>query len=224
MQRLWQAVRTKAGKLFSAVEELIWPRGFQCLCCEKQSYGESLCADCRKSLEDLRLKDLNGDIRSAWKYAGCAKHLVSSLKFSCSADCAQVLAAGIADVISHMRLPADTTLTWVTMPEQRRRERGIDHGMELCRCVSQITGMEMRQLLQRAGKVKTQRGLNKVQRSINLNRSFSCCDRISGSVLVVDDVLTTGATICACREVLIAAGADHVYAVTATSAELKSKQ
>lgn len=217
---LWTVSRRAVGKAFSAVEELVWPRGFQCLCCDKRSYGESLCRDCRQNLNDLRLQNERGDVRSAWKYADTARKLVTELKYNCSGDCAAVLAEGMADVIRQMQLPDDTALTWVPMPKRRKRDRGIDHGQELCRCVAAAAGMEIRPLLERHGNARTQRGLSKEKRLTNLKDGFLCNERITGSVLLVDDVLTTGATIWACVDALMSSGAMRVYAVTATRAML----
>lgn len=222
LQRIKSASAKTVRRAISAVEDLIWPSGFQCLCCEKPSHGESLCPACRKSLNELRQKNETGDVRSVWKYAGSAKKLVTELKFNCSANCADVLAAGMADVIRQMAVPSNAVLTWVTMPKKRKGDRGIDHGMELCRRVSEMTGLRMCQLLERKGAAQTQRGLNKEQRMINLRRVFTCSCEITGSVLLADDVLTTGATIRACKEALLEAGAERVYAVTATSAEIKA--
>lgn len=223
MRRMWQALGKQGREAVCAVEELIWPRGFQCLCCDKRSYGESLCSVCRKNLNELRERSGTGDLRSVWKYAGSAKQLVTRLKFGCNGDCAEVLASGMAEVIRQMQIPADAVLTWVTMPKKRRLDRGIDHGMELCRCISEQTGMEVRQLLVRNGRVKTQRGLNKEKRLTNLRRTFSCAEKIDGSVLLVDDVLTTGATVRACTEALLESGAERVYVVTATRTEMMGK-
>ena len=220
LSRALSAVSNAARRTAAAVESLVWPKGCQCLCCERLSYGKSLCTECQKNLNDLRLKHESGDLRSAWKYAGSAKALVTALKYNCNGDCAPVLAEGIADVIRHMPLPPDTILTWVTMPKKRMRDRGIDHGQELCRCVSRITGISMRQLLQRSAGSKTQRGLNKEQRLQNLQSAFTCKEPISGAVLLVDDVLTTGTTIRVCTQALLEGGASHVYTVTATKAEM----
>lgn len=215
---LWTVSGRAVRKTANAVEDLVWPRGFQCLCCDRRSYGESLCRDCRQNLNDLRLQNEHGDVRSAWKYADSARKLVTELKYNCSGDCAAVLAEGMADVIRQMKLPDDTVLTWVPMPKRRRRDRGIDHGQELCRCVAAAAGMEMRPLLERKGAARTQRGLSKEKRLTNLKDGFLCSERIAGSVLLVDDVLTTGATIWACVDALMSSGATRVYAVTATRA------
>ena len=67
----------------------------------------------------------------------------------------------------------------------------------------------------------TQRGLNREKRILNVRNAFEPAvseGEMPRSVLLVDDVLTTGATLRACEKALRAAGAERIRAVTATAA------
>jgi len=211
-------------RLIALLEELIWPRGLKCLCCDDLSEGELLCPSCKKALTAMRLKQedvADGDCRAVYRYEGAAKQLVLLLKEECTADAARPLAQGMAEVIREMKLPSDTVLTWVTMPDMRRKKRGIDHGKTLCEAVGQEVQIPVRQLLTRTGKLHTQRGLKREARLKNLAGTIACVERITSPVLLIDDVMTTGATASACTEALLAAGAPRVYVLTATQAMLK---
>ena len=213
-------------KWLSGVADVFWPRGLKCLCCDTMSEGEALCSTCRKALQAMRLapEDAGADgIRSVFRHDGVAKELVLLLKLECLADAALVLAQPIAEEIQHMNLPLNTVLTWVAMPEARRKERGIDHGRIHCETVGQLSGFPIRPLLKRTGKVHTQRGLGREARLRNLNGTFLCEDRLLSPVLLIDDVMTTGATTSACASVLMEAGASRVYVLTATRAMLASR-
>lgn len=209
----------KLVKLMNRLEDILWPRGMQCLCCDELSGGEWLCPTCQKALAVMRLApgdEENECVRSVYWYEGAAKTLVKRLKDQGNADAACVLADGMTDTLRTMALPPDAVLTWVTMPARRRRERWIDHGRTLCEEVARRTGWPARQLLERRGNLHTQRGLNRSERLRNLSGSIVCPERVTMPVILVDDVLTTGATVAACAEALRAAGAPQVYAVTAT--------
>lgn len=160
--------------------------------------------------------DGEGSIRSAYRYEGVAKELVLRLKEEGLSDAATVLAKRMAEAIREMHITDGAVLTWVTMPKLRLRKRWIDHGRQLCEEVARQTGMPTRQLLNRRGNLHTQRGLGREARLRNLTGSFVCNESVTMPVVLVDDVLTTGATVTAVSEALMAAGAPCVYAVTAT--------
>lgn len=206
-------------KLGQILTDIFWPRGFECLCCDDLIDGGILCPDCREELAAVRIEEHEqGSVRSAYRYDGLAKELVIKLKMECAEDAAEVLAIAMAEEIGRMNLPADTVLTWVTMPKRRLRERGIDHGRTLCEAVSRLCGLEVRQLLERRGHFHTQRGLNQEARQKNLIGTVVCKNRVDHSVLLIDDVTTTGATAEVCAQALLAAGAPQVAVLTATRA------
>ena len=214
-------------RLAALLDDLIAPRGVKCYCCENSSEGDSLCPDCQRALKVLRLRGREaacGAVYSAYRYDGVPRQLVLSLKYEGLAGAAEVLAQGMKDMLPAMNLPKDTILTWVTMPERRRRERAIDHGYELCRALSELSGLPMQRLLERKGRTRTQRGLSREKRLRNLSGAFSCDVQLSGTVLLVDDVMTTGTTATVCTEALIKAGAAQVYVITATKATIAAER
>lgn len=206
-------------KLKEVLEDVFWPRGIACLCCNELIDGGILCTNCQDALNAMRVKSHEqGDIRSTYYYDGMAKELVVMLKFECVEDAAQVLAEAMVEEIRCMNLPDDTVITWVTMPKKRLRERGIDHGRTLCEAVSKLCGLEVRRLLMRQGRFCTQRGLSQEARLKNLNGTIICTEKVDVPVLLIDDVTTTGATASVCADALLAAGAPRVEVLTATRA------
>jgi len=155
-------------------------------------------------------------MRSAYWYADVAKDLVTSLKFDAMEDAASALTPAMVEAAQDMQLPPGTIVTWVTMPHRRLLERGIDHGRCLASAVAQELGLPLQQLLKRARRVPTQRGLPLEERKQNLIGAFTCTSPVNRPVLLVDDVLTTGATTVTCANVLLEAGAPAVYVITAT--------
>lgn len=206
-------------RLLRIIGEVLWPRGLKCLCCDDYSYGQLLCPTCRKALNALRIPTeemgANG-VCSVFRYDGIAKELVHLLKYDCLSDAAKVFAEEIAKTIADLSIPPDTVLTWVTMPDLRRRKRGIDHGRTLCEAVGLASGLTVTKLLTRQGRIHTQRSLKREARLRNLVGTISCRESVTTPVLLIDDVMTTGATASACAEVLMAAGAPQVFVITAT--------
>ncbi len=203
-------------KLLHVLLDIIWPRGVMCLLCDELSEGNLLCRECAEELSNLRLQGEQGSCRSAYPYKGNARKLVIALKYNNLGDAATVLAEAMAEEAADMNLPANTVLTWVTMPEKRRKQRGIDHGKRLCEEIGARTGFLVRKLLIRKKDVRTQQGLSRAERRRNLRGVFSCPERVNAPVLLIDDVYTTGATTGACINALRKAGAPAVYLLTAT--------
>lgn len=225
-------------KLAALLREALWPSRVICLCCGRPSRGGYLCAACEEALEKLRVPEpvcrLCGHalernrcgfcggkgaftMRAAWIYDGAARDLVHVLKFDAVADAARIMADAMADTARKLLLPPDTVVTWPTMPERRKLQRGIDHGALLAAAVGERLSLPVERLLTRSDSLalETQVGMGREERRMRLKGAFTCEKRMSGPVLLVDDVLTTASTATACAECLLAAGATRVTVVTA---------
>ncbi len=197
---------------------VVYPERVVCVACGRPSRGELLCTACAEELDTLRLDSPR--LHAAYRYAGVAKKLVHRLKFDNVTAAATVLARGMALDAVQMHLPPDTVVTWVTMPDKRRRMRGIDHGQVLARAVALRLGLECRRLLIRSEKhsLRTQRGASRAKRLQNLQGLFAAEGNLPRHVLLVDDVTTTGATLQTCTQCLCRDGA-RVFCLTATRVE-----
>jgi len=100
---------------------------------------------------------------------------------------------------------------------RKRWERGFNQAALLAQPLAKHYGLKLATNLRRKRYTKSQAGLTEAQRQQNLKNSF--CVRRAGQiagkrVLLVDDVLTTGATLRAAASALKSAGAAHVSALT----------
>ena len=212
--RLREMLRRADGWLL----DVFYPERTACLVCGRPSRGERLCPGCAAELNALRL-DGERDLwlGAAYRYQGVARKLVHRLKYDCVEDAARLLACAMEENARAMALPRDTVVTWVSMPEKRRRMRGIDHGRLLAESVAGALGLTCRALLERRsrGLGRTQRGLGRMARQRNLQGAFRCAGDIPPHVLLVDDVYTTGATMRECTACLREGGARRVETLTA---------
>jgi ComF family protein len=117
---------------------------------------------------------------------------------------APVLRAGKWDVI----VP-------VPLHPSKENEREFNQAERLGKRLSADTGIPLRKnLLCRVAPTRTQTQLSRAERAANVQRAFACQntgDGLKGKrVVLVDDVLTTGATTSACAKVLGKAGADEI--------------
>ena len=94
------------------------------------------------------------------------------------------------------------------------RYRGFDHAGLIANDVAEKLGMPCVETLARP-KTRDQRVLGAAQRIANLRGRFAALDcKPPDRVLLVDDVYTTGATLCAATDALNAAGCEDVYCLT----------
>lgn len=212
-------------RLDARLMDLLFPDGAVCLSCRRLTHGRRLCAECSAALESLRFDPEkvpegmlpmpgNVSVHMVWRHEAVAQHLVLHLKENGILPAAEVLADGLADVARTLDLPGDTVVTWVPMPAKRLRERGIDHARSLAEATAQRLGLRCTALLTRVGEQHTQRGLNREERLQNLSGAFAVCGQVPRTILMIDDVLTTGATARACCDQLTQA--ERIIVLTAT--------
>jgi predicted amidophosphoribosyltransferase len=110
-------------------------------------------------------------------------------------------------------------VTWIPTTAARRRRRGFDQGQLLARALALRLGLPCVRLLRRLpGPAQTGRSLAERQAGPRLAVSRAA---VPASVLVVDDVVTSGATLSAAAVALRSLGAKRVDAVAAASTPLK---
>jgi ComF family protein len=98
----------------------------------------------------------------------------------------------------------------------RRRERGYNQSELLARALGQRGKIPVRDVLTRVRHTTTQTHYDRKQRMKNLRKAFAMRKNQSvegATIILVDDVLTTGSTLDECARVLMQAGSGPVYAL-----------
>jgi competence protein ComFC len=157
------------------------------------------------------------------EYNGVAREIIHRLKFEKIRGLHLILAAFAEKKLGGHGIRADV-ITWVPMNSKKRWARGFNQSELIAKRLSKLTGIPGRPLLREKRKTETQRELGIRDRFINtLNRYRAVADNfIRGrSILLVDDVFTTGATINECARQLRSAGARDVFSLTIARADVK---
>lgn len=238
MKRFSHRARQAARLAATAVAEATWPT--RCAVCDLP--GAVLCAACESRLSyvdwwracpvcgapygRVQCSECNPVVlghlgREAFPFAGCASavmfdddsgRIVRTFKDGGE----RRLAWPMARIMARSLPPSweFDAVTYVPASERARRERGFDHGADLGRAVAVQTGCPLRPMLA-PPRTKDQRGLSRAERLGNLKGRFSALPRArtGGRVLLVDDVFTTGATLCDATDALVACGCT-VYGLT----------
>lgn len=187
-----------------------------CVACARP--GPEVCAFCA---QDLRLDegprfDSEPSVVAAFAYAGTARDLILGLKLRHRRRCAEPLANGMIAKVMRTGLRGDI-VTWVPGRRADIRMRGFDHAEVLARAVARRLGLRAVPLLRRLRDSADQSGLDRLTRASNVSGIFASVP-VSACVVVVDDLVTTGATASACSGALFEAGAPSVEILVAARA------
>ena len=153
--------------------------------------------------------------RAVARYDETARRLVHRLKYGDRVELARALGAMMARAGAELLLDADVIVP-VPLHRSRLWWRRFNQAMALAGALSRTSGVRCDPfLLARVKRTRSQVGLTRTQRGDNLQGAFrvpaDAKPHLAGKrVLLVDDVVTTGATANACSRALLRAGAESV--------------
>ncbi len=154
--------------------------------------------------------------RSAAVYGGVLREALHRLKFGGRRALARPLADLAVEQCGPSLPDGIAAIVPVPLAADRERERGFNQAALLAERVAQGLALPVRaRWLARGRATRPQSDLPAAERSANVREAFRAAPAVAGRhVLLVDDVLTTGATLAECARALRAAGADRIGALT----------
>lgn len=185
---------------------------FPTACAGCDALDVSLCDACREQLVPrVRHGEAAGLIvRSGLEFAGVAARVLRALKTDGRTGLARGLAPALAAAAAAFGEPAPVVVPVPTSRAAMRRR-----GYRVAELLARRAGLRPRRLLTAARVVADQRGLSRRERADNVAGSMRASARLAGCrVLIVDDVVTTGATLGEAARALRAVGAVPVGAAT----------
>jgi ComF family protein len=194
---------------------------YRCAGCGQTT--RKICAHCSSKIANIS-SPYCSDAVVAFSYVGLVRDLMLGFKYenhrAVAALFAERLLGRLRAIPNFGRIDV---VTWVPTTRERRMARGHDQAETLARILGRSLGVPVRKLLERET-VGHQTGLGREQRLVGVSlraRSISA----PSTVLVVDDVVTTGATMRMAEQALYRAGAARVVciAVAATPAPARRR-
>ena len=181
-----------------------------CAGCNQPGY--TLCHRCRFSLASSSSQVSDSGIMAALPFDGVARQVVHGLKYRNRRTVARQLAKLM---VRRLRIGPIDVVTWAPTSGARARSRGYDQAELLARAVAGELGVPCRRLLYRCHG-SSQTGHTRAQRLLGPSfRARAAHKHLR--VLLIDDVVTTGATLVAARDALLLAGVGTVICAAAAA-------
>jgi len=210
-------------KFIDRLLDLIFPP--KCVFCGAilNSSEQRLCPDCEKKLpgwrnERVKKAEFLPQIAAALHYEDTVRESIHRYKFAGRSHYAATYAALMAMAVSEQLTERFDTLSYVPLSRKRLRQRGYDQARLLADELGKNYGMETQALLRKLRDVPAQSSMKTAaERRANISGCYVLAegaDTAGKRILLVDDVLTTGATLSEAARILRLGGAAEVYAVT----------
>lgn len=178
-----------------------------CPRCALASIDGRICGGCL-----ARLPPFDAAI-AAWRYAFPVDRLLQAFKYAGVLALAEPLASALADAIATRNAARPDAVIALPLSPSRQRERGFNQAHEIARRLASRSGLPIVRALRRTRDASAQAGLTLRERARNLRDAFEASGDVTGlSVAIVDDVMTTGATLRAAARALRSAGCARVDA------------
>lgn len=181
-----------------------------CNRCGRPHDREGVCNLCISS------QPVISSIRSWAIYEDPLRNAIHRLKYHRDISLGEVLSRHLIGSMQYVHWPIDMIVP-VPLARSRLVERGYNHAALLAYPLALNTGIDYRpKVLHRVRETKTQVGLSFEQRKHNVAGAFVAESEkvVNKRILLIDDIVTSGATLDACARGLLMAGASDIYGLT----------
>ena len=205
---------------FSGLLDILFPR--RCVFCTHilKSGEESVCHSCAGSLPYVsgsavhRSGDYFEDCVTPLRYEGLVRKSLHRFKFKGASEYADCYGAILASCIREQLEGRYDLISWVPLSPGRMRARGYDQAMLLaCAAALELDSVAV-ETLRKDVEAEAQSSMGgKDQRKANISGAYSAVDHeliAEKRILLIDDIVTTGATLSECAKTLLLAGAESV--------------
>lgn len=216
------------------MRSLLFPR--KCVLCRKllKKRETDLCHDCRCDAPELPVLKINipfiAKWTAVWYYTGNVRQSIHRYKFLSRTGYRKFYARQLVRKLQEREMDsAFDLITWIPVSRRRKLKRGYDQSFLLAERVAAELNTRPVKLLKKIRHTKAQSSLkDAAARRANISGAYRAVNTeqiIGKRILLIDDILTTGATASECARTLLIAGATEVTfaAIAAASHDNSNK-
>ena len=226
-----ETIRQKIKAFIGGIGKVFYPP--RCIFCRKLLEHDEICYECRSSLpflQNMRVEAPNF-IEEAYAplyYENQVRRAIIDYKFHHAAAYAKPLAEMIRMCVELHLAGRFDYITWVPISARRMRHRGYDQSFLLAKDIAEYLRIPLVATLRKTRHNSRQSSKKTVAaRRANVIGVYQICNRkeIEGKrILIIDDILTTGATLSECARMLKTAGAASLYSVVIAKTRKRKKK
>ncbi len=217
--------------MFRKLLNLLFPP--KCVLCRQLLAKDEtdFCHTCRKNGPEFKKSNLRFSFvagwSSVWYYKDTVRSSIQRYKFYGRRNYAGAYGRALAIRLQKDGFCSFDILTYVPTALLRRLWRGYDQAELLCNAVAAELNVTPVKCLRKIRNTPPQSGIKDVsRRRANVLGAYRCCnpESLKGKrILLLDDVITTGATVSECARVLLTAGAKDVFCASVAVTQHKTK-
>lgn len=217
------------------IQNFLWNLLFppKCVLCRKllDQNETDLCRTCRVETPQAAAGRVKfpylAEWTAVWYYEGTVRQSLLRFKFHGARSYAGAYGRVLAMKLMENFPQGFDLLTWIPVSRRRRLKRGYDQVALLAAAVAEELGMEPVSTLKKTRNTPPQSGIHgAAERRANVLGAYAVLDpaRVAGKrIVLLDDVITTGATAGECARMLLTAGAKEVICAAVATARHQSK-
>lgn len=199
-------------KIYNEILDIIYPPEEKCIICRVDGFI-GLCPCCKRSINRATVEK---DSLSYGFYGGVIKTLILKFKYESNFTAGYLLSNFLIEIIKEQKINADV-ICYVPMTKKAEKKRGFNQCEVMARNVGYNTNIPVSNCIKKIKDTKEQKTLTKEERITNLRGVFkinSVKDIKNKNVILIDDIMTTGATISECKYILKKSGVKQIIVLT----------
>ena len=199
-------------EIIATILNIIYPPEDKCIICDAEEFV-GICPLCKSKIKKIGLQE---EILSYGFYGGILKELILSFKYKKNFTAGSVLAELLLELIKEEKIDIEV-ICYVPMSKKSIKKRGFNQCEILAKKLGDELNIPVSNCLVKKRYTKEQKTLSRNERLENIKGAFEIkkIDQIyNKKILLIDDVVTTGATLSECRYILEKVNTEKITILT----------
>lgn len=199
-------------KIYNEILDIVYPMEEKCIICRTDGFI-GLCPYCKSKINRATIE--NGNLSYGF-YGGTLKTLILKFKYESDFTAGYLLSKLLVEMIKENEIYADV-ICYVPMTKKSEKKRGFNQCEVIARHIGYHINVPVSDCIKKIKNTKEQKTLTKEERVKSIKGAFKVSrikDIKNKNVILIDDVMTTGATINECKDVLKKSGVNKITVLT----------